>query len=140
MKAEYNANEITGRVIKYYDQILSKDNALQATGSIEKDKYPVGVTLIDAFGMLDPESTVPNRCKYGTVVHINNEVVNGSVEIMIPYTPSGEVNMAKAIYIRSRTDKYDVKQQGWSEWRRLVYADEIESSVSEILRAKGLIT
>lgn len=140
MKAEYNSDEITAKVIKYYGKILSEDNALQATGSIEPDKYPVGVTLLDAFGTLDPKSTIPNRCKYGTVVHINNEIVNGSVEIVIPYKPTNEANMAQAIHIRTRTDEYDTKQQGWSEWRRLVYSDEIESFVLKILKAKGLIT
>lgn len=140
MKAEYNSNEITARVIKYYDHIISEDNALQETGSIEPDKYPVGVTLIDAFGTLDPNSTIPQSCRYGTVIHINNKVVDGSVEIVIPFTPTSERNMAKEIYIRTRTDKFINKQQGWSEWRRLLYADEIEYYVLEILRAKGLIT
>lgn len=141
MKVEYNSNEITARVIKYYDNILSEDNALQATGSIEPDKYPIGVTLINTFGTLDdPGSKIPGGCKYGTVVHINDSVVDGSVEILIPYTPTNEPNTAKSIYVRTRTDKFVTKQQGWSEWRRLVYDDEIESSVLEILRAKGLIT
>lgn len=121
--------------------ILSEDNALQATGSIDYDKYPIGVTLIDTFGTLDdPGSKIPNNCKYGTVVHINNSVVDGSVEILIPYTPTNESNTAKSIYVRTRTDKFVTKQQGWSEWRRLVYDDEIEYFVLEILRAKGLIT
>lgn len=141
MKAEYNSNEITTRIIGYYDQILSEDNALQATGSLDPDKYPVGVTLIDAFGTLDdPGSKIPGNCKYGTVVHINNSVVDGSVEILIPYTPTNEPNMVRSIYVRTRTDKFVIKQQGWSEWRRLVYDDEIEYFVLEILRAKGLIT
>lgn len=140
MKAEYNSNEITARVIKCYDKIYDGINTLQPTGSIDPDKYPVGVTLIDAFGALDPETTIPQTCRYGTVVHINNSVANGSVEIVIPYTPSGVSNIAKPIYVRTRTDRYAEKQQGWSEWRRLVYADEIESFVLEILRAKGLIT
>ncbi len=140
MEAEYNSNEITARVIKCYDKILSEDNALQATGSIEPDKYPIGVTLIDTFGTVDFETNLPQDCKYGTVVHINNSVVDGSIDILIPFTPTNTNNITKPIYVRNRTDKFIQKQQGWSEWRRLVYIDEIEYYVLEILRAKGLIT
>ena len=140
MKAEYNSNEITARVIGFYDKIFSEDNALQAKDSIEPDKYFSGVTLINAFGTLDPNSIIPNSSKYGTVVHIHDGIVDACVEIVIPYTPTAQDNVARPIYIRNRTDRFVEKQQGWSEWRRLVYADEIEYYVLEILRAKGLIT
>ena len=140
MQAEYNSNEITARVIEYYDKIVDGISTLQPTGSIDPDKYPVGATLIDAFGVLDPETTIPQQCRYGTVIHINNRSADGTVEIVIPYTPSSTANITKPIYVRNRTDRCVEKQQGWSEWRRLVYADEIEYYVLEILRAKGLIT
>lgn len=139
MKAEYDSSEITTRVIKYYGNIIGEADELQPTWSLEPSKYPNGIVLLDAFGRIDQESTIPSFCKYGALIHINDAITDGSIEIMIPYTPSYADNSAKSIYIRSRTDGFSSKKQGWCEWRRLAYIDEIESIVNSVLSSKGLI-
>lgn len=80
---------------------------------------------------------------YGHIIHINGsygtEVHYASAELFLGWPSHNDNTDIKSppLYYRAHSDRTDAL--GWTPWRRLVYADEIESVVNTILKEKGLI-
>lgn len=148
MKAEYNSNEITAKVIKSSLTYLT-ENDLPEIGSLDDLDLPKGISVVELY-QYNPDFSKETQldklyssASYGSVIHIRTEYDSIS-EIFVPGITSSNAqyghNEPAALYVRGKNDiNYD-NHVGWSGWRRLAYYDEIEKVVTSILKDKDLIT
>lgn len=125
MIANYKDDEIHAKHMDYTTEFGSTINPIyDGEGNFLGDTK--GISLADRYTTDPLASNIDGGSTYGSIIHIKAPC--GSItEIFIPSITSGASNAGNIqpnFYIRSRNDMYKQNENGFSEWRKVAFADE----------------
>ena len=109
----------------------SGNNPIPKSGTHDKTGAPTRtLSLINIYA--DP------TIGYGYILNfsMNERDPESCAQLFLPYN-SGNSTTAGRLMFRSHTDS---TLTPWTNWREIIYADEIKGAVNSILKSNGLIT